>query len=138
MTSRHAGRLRRLLAGIGRAFLDRIFVMNEGKTCPNCKGEIDAITILKSGFSSGIQCPGCKARLKYSPFPLGLVSTFLVIYVCLCVFVLIFANSYEVNEQGWKWGLDASVLLIIPIGLILELITVWYLRNRCTLVENHE
>lgn len=109
--------------------------MNEGKLCPNCKNDIGVFAILKAGSPSRIKCPFCKTQLKYSPFPAGLLLIFLTVYFCLCILVFMFANEYEMTEQCWRWGLNASVLLVIPLGLMPGGIVAWYLRNKYSLVR---
>lgn len=81
------------------------------KVCPNCRSELDFVSVLKSTNPMKIVCKGCDGKIIVDKLPAigGVLITFV-----LAIFVWRVLESSDVN-------LKVSLLVLVALGLVAEL-----------------
>jgi hypothetical protein len=102
-----------------------------GTNCPTCAKDIGTWSIIRGPWPNiGLRCPHCKAALKYSPVPWGLIALLFVFYLLL----LFVARAAIVAALGVK--LTAAVVFLVACVVLwqpFELLVAHRLRARATL-----
>ncbi len=108
---------------------------SKGKRCPACGKDIGIWVVVNAPFPPWVNCPHCKTRLRYSPFPWALCITGFVIFIGVSAYA--FMTSYTEKPLaggGWEWSFYPPIFSLIGLAVAIDVVLACYLRSKCSLI----